>query len=153
MFSKDGVVWTIHFESVVENIKKCMLTLRRLLRSRPELNSGTAHIFWYIMDELVLLVSSWDFVFAWLPWTFSQMCLYHFRFLDLRFTRKSQPQHAETLRGIQPVEDPTVEPPPSEKQYKRAVLSIVSLQMISRDTPFLRCQADQQSVLLDSDFE
>ncbi len=29
-----------------------MLTLRRLLRSRSELNSGTAHIFWYMMDEL-----------------------------------------------------------------------------------------------------
>ncbi len=28
-----------------------MLTLRRVLRSRPELNSGSAHIFWYIMDE------------------------------------------------------------------------------------------------------
>ncbi len=45
------------------------------------------------------------------------------------------------------------EPPPSEKHYKRAVLSIASLQIISRDTPFLRCQADQQSVLLDSDCE
>ncbi len=51
MFSKDGGVRKIHFESVVENIKKCMLTLRRLLRSRPVLNSGTAHIFWYMMDE------------------------------------------------------------------------------------------------------
>ncbi len=28
-----------------------MLTLRRLLRSRSELNSGTAHILWYMMDE------------------------------------------------------------------------------------------------------
>ncbi len=28
-----------------------MLTLRRLLRSRPELNSGTVHISWYVMDE------------------------------------------------------------------------------------------------------
>ncbi len=51
------------------------------------------------------------------------------------------------------MEDPTAEPPPSEKHYKRAVLSIACLQMISRDTPFLRCQAEQQSVLLDSDFE
>ncbi len=45
------------------------------------------------------------------------------------------------------------EPPPSEKHYKRAVLSIADLQMISRDIPFLRYQADQKSVLLDSDFE
>ncbi len=51
MLSKDGGVCTIHFESVVENTKTCMLTLRRLLRSRPELNSGTAHIFWHMMDE------------------------------------------------------------------------------------------------------
>ncbi len=77
------------------------------------------------------------------------MCLYHFRYLDLRFDRKRQPQHDETLRGIQPVEDPTVEPPPSEKRYEREILNIVGLQMISRDTPSLRCQADQQSVILD----
>ncbi len=81
------------------------------------------------------------------------MCLYHFRFLDLRFDRKRQPQHDEALRGIQPVEDPTVEPPPSAKHCKREILNIIGLQLISRDTPFLRWQADQQSVLLDSDFE
>ncbi len=75
------------------------------------------------------------------------------KFLDLRINRKRQPQHDEALRGIQPVEDPTVESPLSERHYKRAVLTIVGLQMISRDTPFLRCQADQQSVLLDSDFD
>ncbi len=46
------------------------------------------------------------------------------------------------------MEDPTAGPPPSEKHYKGAVLSNASLQMISRDTPFLRCQADQQFVLL-----
>ncbi len=51
MFSRDGGVCAIHFESVVENIKKIMLTVRRLLRSRPELNSSTAHIFWYMMDK------------------------------------------------------------------------------------------------------
>ncbi len=51
MFSEDGGVCTIHFESVVENIKKCMPTLRRLLRSRLELNSGSVHIFWYMMVE------------------------------------------------------------------------------------------------------
>ncbi len=28
-----------------------MLTLQRLLRSRPELNSVMAHIFWNMMDE------------------------------------------------------------------------------------------------------
>ncbi len=50
MFSKGGRVCTIHFESVLENIEKRMLTLRRLLRSRSELNSGTAHIFWNMMD-------------------------------------------------------------------------------------------------------
>ncbi len=81
------------------------------------------------------------------------MCLYYLWFLDLRFDRKHQLQHDETLRGIQPVEDPAAEQPPSEKQYKRAALGIANLQMISRDTPFLRCQADQQSVRLDSDFE
>ncbi len=50
-FSKDGGFRTIHFESVVENIKKSMLSCQRLLRSRSELNSGTAHIFWYMMDD------------------------------------------------------------------------------------------------------
>ncbi len=28
-----------------------MLALQRLLRSRPKWSCGTAHIFWYIMDE------------------------------------------------------------------------------------------------------
>ncbi len=51
MFSEDGAVRTIHFESVVENIKKSMLALQRLLRSRPKWSCGTAHIFWYITDE------------------------------------------------------------------------------------------------------
>ncbi len=51
MFSKDGGVCTINFESVLESIEICMLTLRCLLRSRSELNSGTAHILWYMMDE------------------------------------------------------------------------------------------------------
>ncbi len=74
-------------------------------------------------------------------------------FLDLRFARKHKLQHNEMLRGTQPVEDPTAGPPPSEKHYKSAVLTIARLQMISRDTPFLRCQADHQSVLLDTDFE
>ncbi len=41
----------------------------------------------------------------------------------------------------------------SEKHYKRAFLGIVGLQTVSRYTPFLRCQADQQSVLLDPDFK
>ncbi len=69
------------------------------------------------------------------------------------FDRKRQPQHDEALRGIQPVEDTTVEPPPSEKHCKREILNIVGLKMISCDTPFLRCQADPQSILLNSDFE
>ncbi len=51
MFSRDGGVCTILVESVVENITKSMLACRRRLRSRPELNSGTARIFWYMMDE------------------------------------------------------------------------------------------------------
>ncbi len=50
--SKDGGVCKIHFESVVENIKNIKYAeTRRLLRSRPELNSGTAHIFWHMVDE------------------------------------------------------------------------------------------------------
>ncbi len=36
---------------VVENVETCMLTLQRLLRSRPKWNFGTAHIFWYMKDE------------------------------------------------------------------------------------------------------
>ncbi len=71
------------------------------------------------------------------------MCLYHFRILVLRFDRKRQPQHDEVLRGIKPVDELTMEPLPSERRCKRAVLNIVGLQMISRDTPFLRCQADR----------
>ncbi len=50
-FSKDEGFRTIHFESVLEHITKSMLTRQRLLRSRPELNSDTARIFWYMMDE------------------------------------------------------------------------------------------------------
>ncbi len=100
-----------------------------------------------------LLVWSWDNVFTWPPWAFHHVYVYHFRILDLRFDRKRQPQHDEALRGIQPVGDPTMEPPPSEKHGKREFLNIVGLQVISRDTLFLRCQADQQSALLDSDFE
>ncbi len=46
-----GRLRAIHFESVVVNLKKCMLTLQNLLRSKPKLNSGTTHIFWYMMDE------------------------------------------------------------------------------------------------------
>ncbi len=46
-------VRTIHFESVVENIKKSMLALQRLLRNRSKWSCGTAHIFWYMMDEHV----------------------------------------------------------------------------------------------------
>ncbi len=43
-FSKDGGLRTIHFKPVIENVDKCKLTLRRLLRSRPKWNCGTAHI-------------------------------------------------------------------------------------------------------------
>ncbi len=70
------------------------------------------------------------------------MCLHHFRILDLRFDRKRQTQHDEALRGIQPVDEPTMEPLPLEKGCKIEIVNIVSLQMISRDTPFFRCQAD-----------
>ncbi len=73
------------------------------------------------------------------------MRLYHFRVLDLRFDRKRQPKHDK-------VDYPTMEPPPSEKHCKREAFNIVGLQMISRDTPFLRYQADRQSVILGSDF-
>ncbi len=40
---------TIHFESLVENVEKFILTLQ--LRSRLKWNYGTAHIFWYMMRE------------------------------------------------------------------------------------------------------
>ncbi len=80
------------------------------------------------------------------------MCLYHVQTLDLRFHRKRQPQHDEAPRGIQLVDDPTVEPTPSEKHCKREVSNTVVPQMISRDTPFVQCQADRQSVLQGSDF-
>ncbi len=81
------------------------------------------------------------------------MRLYHFRILDLRFDRKRQPQHDKALQGIQQLNDPTVEPIPSEKHCKREILNIAGLQIISRDIPILRCQADQRAVLLGSDFE
>ncbi len=71
------------------------------------------------------------------------MCLHYLWFLDLRFDRKRQPQHYETFRGIQPVDEPTMEPLPSEKRCNREILNIVGFQMISRDTPFSRCQADR----------
>ncbi len=71
----------------------------------------------------------------------------------LRFDRKHQTQNDDALLGIQPVDEPTMELLPSEKRCKREILNIVGLQMISRDTFFLRCQADRQTVLLYSDFE
>ncbi len=80
------------------------------------------------------------------------MRLHHFRILDLRFDRKRQPQHAKALQGIQQLNDPTVEPIPSEKHCKRDILNTAGLQIISRDIPFLRCEADQRPVLLGSDF-
>ncbi len=86
-----------------------------------------AHILVHCGWAYVILVWSWDFVFAWLPWKFPRMCLHYIWFLDLRFDRKHQLQHDETFRGIQPVDDPTAEPPLSEKHYKRAVLSIAGL--------------------------
>ncbi len=63
--------------------------------------------------------------------------------MDLGFDRKRQSQHDEALRSIQLVDEPTMEPLPSEKRCKREILTIVGLQMISRDTPFLRSQADR----------
>ncbi len=127
-----------------------MLNLQCLFRGRSEWNWGAAHIFWHMMDEHIHIIhrtSSTDYVFAWLPWTFPQMCLYHFRIPDLRSDWKRYPQQDKALRGIQTVDDPTVEPTPSEKHCKREVLNIVGLQMISRDTQFLWCRADRQSVL------
>ncbi len=73
--------------------------------------------------------------------------------MDLGFDRKRQSQHDEALRSIQLVDEPTMEPLPSKKQCKRAVFNIGGLQIISRDTPVLRCHANRLSVLLDLDFE
>ncbi len=153
MFSRDGGVCTIHFEFVVENIKNAYADAPALAQksARVEPRHG-ANILVHDGRAHVLLVSSFpNYVFSWLPWTVPQMCFHHFRILDLRFVRKRQPQHDEALRCNQPAEDPTVEPPPSEKHCKREVLGIVSLQMIFRDTPFLQYQADRQSVILGSD--
>ncbi len=125
-----------------------MLALQRLLRCRPKWSYGTAHISWYIMDEHMYFWCHPGILCSHGSHERFLECAYitfGFRIYDL--TEKNQLQHDETLRGIQPVEDPTEEPPPSEKHY------IAGLQMISRDTPFLRFQADQQFVLLDSDFE
>ncbi len=126
-----------------------MLTCQRLLRSRSELNSGTTHIFWYMMDEHMNF------------WCHPRIMCSHgshelflkcsFRVLKLRYDRKGKLQHDEALRDIQPVDEPMMEPLPSEKRCKRE--NIFGLQMITRDTPFLRCQADRQTVLLGSDFE
>ncbi len=74
------------------------------------------------------------------------MCLHHFRILDPKFDRKRQPQQNKALRGIQPVDDPTLEPIPSEKHCQLEVLNIVSLDF-GGDTLLLRCQADWQSAL------
>ncbi len=52
MFSKDGGFRTIYMETVVENTEKCVLTVQRQLRSWSKWNFGTAHIFWYVLDEL-----------------------------------------------------------------------------------------------------
>ncbi len=81
------------------------------------------------------------------------MCFYHFQILDLIFDQNRQQQHNETLRLIQPVDETTMDPIPSEMRCKKEILNIVVLQMIAHDTPFLRCQADRQTVLLDLDFE
>ncbi len=98
MFSIDRGFCTIHFESVLENIEKCMLTLRRLLRRRYELNSGTTHIFWYMMDA---------HMYFWCHPGIMCSHGFHKRFLKCVYI----------IFGfnIQPVEDPMVEAPPSEK--------------------------------------
>ncbi len=62
------------------------------------------------------------------------MCLYHYRILELIFDRKRQPKHDETLRDIQPVGEPPMEPLPSEMRCKREILNIIGLQMTSGDT-------------------
>ncbi len=42
---------TIRFEPVIETVENSMLTHQRLHRGKLKGNSGTAHIFWYMMDE------------------------------------------------------------------------------------------------------
>ncbi len=44
-------VCTIRFEPVIETVENSMLTHQRLHRGKLKGNSGTAHIFWYMMDE------------------------------------------------------------------------------------------------------
>ncbi len=87
------------------------------------------------------------------PMNVSSNVLTSFSNSGIRFDRKRQPQHDTALRGIHPVDVPTADQAASENHCKREVLNIVSLEMISRCTPFLRCQSDRESVLLDSDFE
>ncbi len=100
MFSKDGVFRTVHFESVVGNFEKYMLTPQYLLRSRPKWNWGTVFIFWYKMDEQIHF---WCRP-ALLPSTSSPKRVYHFQILGLRCYRKRQTRRAEEPRDIQSVE-------------------------------------------------
>ncbi len=53
------------------------------------------------------------------------MFLYHSRILDIKFYRKCKPQRNEAPQVIELVDDPMVEPLPSEKQCTRAVLGEV----------------------------
>ncbi len=78
-----------------------MLPLQRLLRSRPKWSCGTAHIFWYMMDEHMYLCLECAYI------------IFGFWIYDLTENTNYNRKH-----------------------YKRAVLSIAGLQMISRDTPF-----------------
>ncbi len=113
-----------------------MLTRQRLLRSRPELNCGTAHIFWYMLDEHMHFGVILGLCVRMAPLKVSSNVLILFSNSRSRTSRNS-------TSGITSF----------RKALQMSGVNIVDRQIISRDTPFLRCQAERQSALLDSEFE
>ncbi len=91
-----------------------MLTLQHLLNSRPKWNSGTAQIFWYMMDDHVHFWCHPEI--AWLPWTFPRICVYHFQILGLRCYQKRQPRSDEEPRRNQHLSGMSVQSNKSEKK-------------------------------------
>ncbi len=154
MFSKDGAFRTIHFEcgrKISKSLCWISSACSEVSPSGTPVRRTCSGTWWTSTCTFVVIQRS---CVRMAPMNVSSNVLRSFSNSGPKiWPKKGQPPHDETLRGIQPVDDPTVEPTPSKKHCKREVLNIVGLQLISRDTPFLRCQADRQSVLLGSDFE
>ncbi len=96
VFKRRGISH-VHFESVVENVEKCMLTLQHLLWSRLRWISGTSHRFWYMKDEHMHFQRHLNIVYMIMqafPWIYEN----HFHIPGVRCYLKRQPRKGEGLK-------------------------------------------------------